>query len=337
MGCLLTDPINVPIRVAIESPKSSLFRGDVATFKAVAVSGGSQGLSFRWGHLAGFCPAVPNTAGLTDEGNGSASFDLTPEPAELGPFCVWLEARDERGGQALAQSDVIVQNRPPVVQIVQVSQQPTTTVPLGTRVVVSVEAADPDEDEIPPFVVVLRRPDGMDAPFLPCDAPFASAPQVKCFDVTAPGTWTVNVKWEAPAVDTTTATPSLEVKAAEDQPPCLSAIPGSATLFHDASEVLKLEVSVRDDLDASPSAHPGSMARFRWSVAERPGAAFLAAVDYTERSFSLVDGRYGVGDELRVRVDVADRVERKSTCKPSDDTCGTVTCSQRMTWKVQFQ
>lgn len=329
----------MPIRVSIESPKPPLFRGDRAPFKATVVGDGSQRLSFRWGHFAGACPGVSDTAGLTDEGNGSASFVFTPGPNELGPFCVWLEARDERGGQAAAQSDVMVHDRPPVVQIVRVSQQPTTTVPLGTRVVVSVEAVDPDKDEIPPFVVNLRRPDGMDAPFLPCDAPFTSAPRVKCFDVTAPGTWTVNVQWEASTFDTKTTvpTPSLEVKAAEDQPPCLSAIPGSATLFHDASEVLKLEVSVRDDLDAAPSANPGSMARFRWSVAERPGSAFLAAVDYTERSFSLVDGRYGVGDELRVRVDVADRVERKSTCKPNDDTCGTATCSQRMTWKVQFQ
>ena len=333
MGCLLTYPINVPVRVAIKSPESPLFRRDPATFNAVVVSGGSDKLTFRWGHFAGVCPAVSNTAGRTDEGDGSASFALSPEPNELGPLCVWLEARDEHGAQAFAQTNVVVHDRPVVVQIVQISQNPTTTVPLGTRVVVSVEAVDPDDDVVPPFAVVLRRPDGMDASFLQCEAPFANAPQLKCFDVTTPGTWTVGVSGEFVPM----TTPGLEVKAAEDQPPCLSAIPGSATLFHDTSQVLKLEISVRDDLDASPSARPGSMTRFRWSVAERPGAAFLAAVDYTERSFSLVDGRYGIGDELRVRVDVADRVERQSACKPSDDICGTATCSQRMTWKVQFQ
>lgn len=319
-------------KISIAAPPGPFHRGEQASFR-VAAADTQRSLSFRWGHLSGQCPAQLNSAALSAEARDTKTFNFTPGRDELGSLCVWVEATDMQGALSISTVAVVVEDRAAVARITQLSPVAGSNVPLGTQVAVKGEAIDPDGDEPPAYELILQSPNGTEASFVTCDETLPDAKNARCFVVTTSGTWQVKVKWKA---HTTMSSESmLAVNADIDHPPCVNGVPASLVLVQDASKALRLEVTVRDDLDSAPA--NGSKAAFVWSEAQSNTGPFLADIDNKVRFKVIGENRYRTGDELFVRVDVSDRVQRDSVCTASDDLCPSVTCSQRMTWKVQFR
>ena len=337
-GCLLTESVNVATAISIDAPLGPFYRGDKATFK-VKASDPARALSFRWGHLAGPCAVKFDSTALSDEARDSPTFELKPGRDELGELCVWVEAMDSRGARSVSTSLILVEDRAAVAKITQLSPSPGSDVPLGIQVAVKSETSDPDGDDVPAYELVLQTPNGTEASFGACDETVPDAKNARCFVVTSSGTWQVKVKWKVqPAARRLNSETMLAVKADIDHPPCVNGVPASSFLVHDASKALRLEVNVRDDLDSAPAIGTfESKAAFIWSESQSATGPFLADVDNKDRFRVIGENRYRTGDELFVRVDVADRVQRVSTCTATDDLCPSVICSQRMTWKVQFR
>ena len=321
----------MPPDVAIVAPQGPFHRGKVLRFEAMVAN---ERASFLWTKAQGACGRAPQR--LTAEGSFGSTFSVTPD--ELGELCVRVQATDPEGAASVAQVDIQIVDRPPVVMLTQLQPMAGTKARLGSEVVVSATVTDPDPGDAPAFSLALRTPDLKDVPFGKCEDA-SRPPEQHCFVVTTTGPWVVAVEW--PGADSTTTLASmastLEVTADEDQPPCLVATPRADQLVHDARMPLPFETTVVDDLDAFPSTNQAvSKARFQWSVSDTTSNSFLALVDQTERVYVLPN-RYLPADELRVRVDVFDRVARLPTCKATDDVCGTGTCLQRMTWTVRFR
>lgn len=321
--------------VLISPQKGPFHRGQKITFEASVANEDAASIRFAWNKTEGACG--PKPVAWTSDATGS-SFVFTPGSSELGDFCIRVQATDSQGAHAIAQSEIRVSDRQPEVALMQVQPAAGSKARLGSEVVVSAVASDPDPGDVPVFTLALQTPDGEDVAFGTCEDAKRPASE-RCFVVTTPGPWVVTVKWGA--ADATRSLVAidrkLEVMADEDQPPCLLAMPRAAQVVQDAREPLHFEVFVADDLDAFPTTSQGSSkARFQWSVSDSSSSTFLALVEQTDRVYVLPN-RYLPADEMRVRVDVFDRVARPATCKASDDVCGTSLCLQRMTWTVRFR
>lgn len=325
----------MPPEVSIAQPQGPFYRGQAITFEATVANEALAKL--LWAKSKGSCGAAPEAV-PTEDAVAGATFSFAPAADELGDLCIRVQATDTDGATNTAQAQITVLDRLAVVTLLQLQPGPGEKARLGSEVVVSATASDPDPGDDPLFTLGLQTPEGKSVPFGVCENTARPAHE-HCFVVTAPGPWVVAVQGKD--TDTTqtlmSATTQLEVMADEDQPPCLVATPQAAQLIHDARDPLPFESAVVDDLDSFPSTSQGvSKARFQWSVSDASSNTFLALVEQTERLYVLPN-RYLPADELRVRVDVFDRVARPTTCKPTDDVCGSSACLQRMTWTVRFR
>jgi hypothetical protein len=339
-GCLLSEAANVAPGISIQPSQGPYHRGESLTFTARAVNDGSERLELRWGHLRGECPADLEVQSRKDEGDGEDKFVLEPGPDELGPICVWAQATDQQGAYAVTSASVVVEDRQATIEITQIAPLPGKAVPLGTQVILRSSQTDLDGDDLPELTVVLLSPSGIETPFGVCDEAVSRDANNWCFVPTIAGTWKATAKRAVSTAASTLTAPdpvqkNLSIIADNDQPPCLIVTPVAASLVQDSSKPLRLEVSVRDDLDSSPAA--GSKAAYHWSVSETATGPFLADIDSKDRFKVVAANRYRAGDELSVRIDVSDRIERASSCQGSDDVCGNSACIQRMTWKVMFR
>ena len=68
--------------------------------------------------------------------------------------------------------------------------------------------------------------------------------------------------------------------------------------------------------------------------------ARFAPIGVTSNSVELDPAAYTVGDQLELRVDIADRTGTTLTCPDSDLTCAQNAgsgCIQRLTWRVEVR
>lgn len=342
-GCLLTEPINVPPTVQIaETSPPALFRGDAYLFEA-SVTDDDDVVTLTWGHVIGPCPLEPASGPVEHTGGPSEGFAFTPASHELGPVCIWVEARDGRGARTRTHVGREIENRAPVVALAVEGDPMVTTqlatmavgVPLGAEVRLVLNASDPDPNDTVTTQLRLQGPDQKDVPLSACSA---GTPDLSCFRPTRSGTWRARAEVQDALGARGTGT-DLLVEVGPDLPPCLATTPESPIVLHDTRLPLLLEARSNDDLDpAPPRDGMPTQASFRWSLSARDDEPLLVLVDNTGRSLRVPADRFRPADVLRVRVEAFDRVTRPPTCAPDDDTCGAGSaCRQRFTWRIEFR
>ena len=100
-------------------------------------------------------------------------------------------------------------------------------------------------------------------------------------------------------------------------------------------------VGVTDDLDPYPTDQGATdpllgRPSFRWLVGA-PGASPVALAGSDVAAFHFDPAAYELGDDVLVRVEVADRRGQWPSCDASLDTCGELACSQRQSWHVRVR
>ena len=326
--------------VEIEGEQTQpLVRGIPRVFTARVRDNDTKGVSFQWGHLEGICPSGPPSAQPSSEPSPNTSWAFTPGPLHLGVHCIWVRATDRLGAFAYGFTTIKVVNRPPSAQLLLLPPSSLAPVSWNSEVRMQVHVTDPDLDDSPQPELTLTTPEGQGAVPMPCRD---GAPDAWCFHPRIAGTWNVQLV----AVDpwgARSAPASLDVTVEEDQPPCGFGTPTSTRLVQEASLPLRLEVRVVDDRDSLPSLDSAeTLASLRWSLWENEvdGWTSSAAVDQRERSFRIPADRFRPGDQVLVRVEIADRVPRAHapSCTINSDECALATmCSQRLTWTVDFR
>jgi hypothetical protein len=146
---------------------------------------------------------------------------------------------------------------------------------------------------------------------------------------------------------------SEKVNVGADGPPCLQgmdpvAIDDAYYLVDSADGARRFSVlSVEDALDPFPAPIDTDpvlgQTAFRWFL-KTPGASdYVELSGFTESDYLVDPNTYNPGDQLQLRVEVADRVEGAERTLPCADevwTCALETgigCNQRMTWGVEIR
>jgi len=192
---------------------------------------------------------------------------------------------------------------------------------------------------------VLYPPTGAtleDATFVRVDAGDGDGEAIWELVAAVPGLWEI----EATVRDfADSATQVIGVPVAADHPPCLGASdpavpPEGARIVLDEARRFAV-LAVDDDLDLYPAPAPGDdvlgAASFRWFLATpASGGAFVElAVD--GNGVDLDPAAWAPGDELALRVEAVDQIDRP-LCDPAMDTCELVAgCIQRQTWSLEVR
>jgi hypothetical protein len=260
---------------------------------------------------------------------------------------VTLSIEDERGATDEDRLVLEVQNQdpdlpPPQAQGLEVND----AFPLGTYIDILAGATDPDGDELT-WEWTLFPPDAA------VDGAYGWDP-VTTFNVPAQrltpdvaGLWQVQVR--VTDSDGGSAMQTIPVVVAPDQPPCLASIdpqfPG-ATYIMSASDPPRrfAALSVRDDLDNYPlvmdSYGFGGESTLRWFVATPDtGNAYVEIAGNVGADYILDPSGFSPGEQIGVRVEVADRIPRALPCAPGDATCSIDDdgCLQRVSWGVEIR
>jgi hypothetical protein len=135
-----------------------------------------------------------------------------------------------------------------------------------------------------------------------------------------------------------------------DRPPCIlatdpAAIPDARYILERAAGPRRLAVaSVDDDLDPYPPIVDGALdlgePEFRWQLATPASNDELIDVaGHAAPELQLDPAAFSPGDQVRVRVEIADRVDRTLPCADTAPTCAIAepTCRQRVTWSVEIR
>ncbi len=357
-GCLYTDGVNgepqariskqtpgphyIDSRVIMEAFESTDPDNDFLTASWVAV----QCLDTAGDN----CP--PNTTQIVGSLSTSSSQEFGFTVRDKTPVLVTLTVSDERGATTQDWMFVEVGNRAPVID--QLQRQPLNgPYTLGTKVKVVVEAHDPDPDDTLSFSArLVNLPRGS----LPDNRSFA------LLEETASGaTWELEgdiadtffvevTVSDGTGGDAEQTVQMIGVPFAEDEAPCIVgtdplAVTGGSYVVDTAGGVRRFAVTnASDDLDAYPGAG-GSFdgeATFKWFIASPDTDGQFVEVSGNVGADFLVDpAAYAPGDMLKLRVEIADRIDRGPLpCADDVATCsytGVQTCPQRVTWEAEIR
>jgi hypothetical protein len=352
-GCLLyTDPINVPPTVQIASV-SDIARGAIAAFTATAQD--DQGsLTFRWGVVSGPCPdanAIPAGASWGDS-RSDTTYSTVLEAS--GDYCVYVEVTDQQGAKGYATRTVHVADRAPSASIGVMTSVSSTanlaaSVPLYTQLHFVAQGADPDPGDL----ATLKYSWSLTPPCVPppsqADCSCPGAPNDACVWLTSPGPASATLT--VTDGEGLTGTQTLSFTVAPDAPPCIIDTDPPSSLqgkIQPPDQPLSLVVrQVADDGDPYPApAGSTSKASFVWSsrVGTAPFARFVN-VDLPQLDIPVV-ALPGIGQQLQVRVEVHDRVDRNTdfmacyAAQPQPLVCEMPAgsgCAGWVTWTVTIQ
>lgn len=133
----------------------------------------------------------------------------------------------------------------------------------------------------------------------------------------------------------------FDLVVAADQPPCLGTTdPGlvAGTITLDQARRFSV-LTVDDDIDVYPPRNDGihGTATFTWYLASPSSGGALVKLGTDANDVVVDPTAYAPGDQLDVRVEIADRVARQ-LCDPSQPTCSITadTCLQRQTWHLEI-
>ena len=344
-GCFYTGAINDrPSAEIRRTSTGEILRGSVQTFAAVLEDPNGDPLTTHWNGEAcnqdGVCASIQTgTAPVFDV---AVPVDVEGKPTVQ--LRVHLDVADSYGAVARPPQllELPVGNRPPTVTIQPHGRDLGGRFPTDVPIVVSIEAGDPDRDEVTLDVQLFpaRASNPADRRWTELPPPVAGGRAWELLpDVD--GEWRVRVI-ASDGVDELVGERTLIV--APDQAPCLGALdpaPAPAGLVLDAPRRLTV-LSVDDDLDIYPWPPPDDPylgpAELRWSV-RAPGATGFAEVARDVAALELDPAQFAPGDLVGVRVEVGDRTGRTVACGPDAPTCSDRqdTCLQRQTWFLEVR
>ena len=334
-GCILyTDPVNEAPRIveltSMPAQRSVLNRRSPVILQA-SVSDDQKGpLSMTWWVVPGACrePFPSDARALTNN---------QYVPSKVGPHCFRVEVVDGHGASATATGQFEVINATPTAQIaLKVPEKQTTTYPLFSDFVLEPRLTDPDSGEVPQHRWTLSGPDGQAHAVTPCP----NTPKSLCFHTERAGTYRVTLGatdldgGEAPE-DT------LVLNINEDMPPCIvEPQPAIFDVVRDPNTALTLSFAVADDGDPLPArATRPSLGSITWRFRRAGSGALERIVGASERFLTMPAGAFVPGDDIELRVDISDRIDRKlsATCTDEAATCAlSPTCLQRMSWRLRY-
>jgi hypothetical protein len=356
-GCFYFGAINERPRARIEklSDGPYFYPADVLEFDAVKSSDSdSSGLLCRW---RSYVCAAANDCDPIDSGTDDVAPDFVYQvrlpDGRHDPVQVQLTCHDTDGADSRDQLEVEVGNRPPVVslQIHQGAQAPgltaayVVTIPIELDLVV----ADPDPGDTATVTWSYAAPVGSSpgaVVFEPTDDSglvYQLVPDVE-------GVWQVDVTADDGVDAEGHAELDQPIVVDADQPPCVAitspaADPTGRLILRRADGPRAFSVlHVSDDLDPYPSPLIDSpylgAATFAWQLAGPQTGGQLAPLAGAGAAQVTIDPNdYAPGDQIDLRVEVADRVDRTLPCDPGDPTCSIAgdTCLERVTWGVEIR
>lgn len=357
-GCFYVDPINQRPSIEITARTSdAVFRGDSVTLDANANDPEGQQIKFTWRVYACTDATTPAGCDVMPFGGGpNATLTFTVPVAredqaiDVTAIRVVLEAEDDHGATAKPESVLVIPigDAPPALTVGKATR---SSYVVNTPVTLFAKYSDADDDvnlvaiDWHVFTPVQSATFTLDDTIAdPIDATHLQ--RAKKFVPMATGSWDVLVTVTDPLGAATEGHINIDVAA--DLPPCIATYEPTAPLDL-ASPPLPMSTpkrfsisKVTDDLDPYPSDPTDAFlgtATFAWSVME-PGASTFAPLGVTSNSVELDPAAYTVGDQLELRVDIADRNPVTLTCPDSDLTCSVVAgsmCIQRLTWRVEVR
>jgi hypothetical protein len=349
-GCIyLDDPNFAPTITVHPDVEGPYYRGDAITVVADTTDRNDTALDV--------------TYALTDEKNrelpaGSWDACLFAPPNCFVPRALGITYRmtatvvDREGAQASAYRDFAVENRAPSAHLVArgATWPENGHYRLLSPIVFAPEGSDdPDTDDrcrLTYTFETVARPlanhtdpdDCAVSDVMPgCGTPMRTL----CWTPDAPGTYGVKVT-VSDGRDTDTAELTIEVDG--DHPPCLRQLtpaPVERIFVSRADPALTLAANVvEDDLDPFPrtGGNAAGQPAFTWWVQAPGDAAPVAVPGYAWSYYVLDQAAFAAGDEVVVRVDVADRAH--AACGGDGPVCPAgadplADCVQRVTWTLE--
>lgn len=138
----------------------------------------------------------------------------------------------------------------------------------------------------------------------------------------------------------TVASSTVDVPVGADAPPCITGtLPPAGTYVFDRNQTLGFDVTgVADDRDSLDTVD------FVWSVWRESDPVWRVVPAYDQRSYTFDPSSVGVGEQVRLRVEVRDRTGAPAGCDPAADDCvvtscaaGTGACHQWKTWDFELR
>lgn len=348
-GCVFSEPINRAPQARIVETSEGPYFDDTPISVSADKSKDPDGheISLEWtARLCrdGACSEVESEQREPDEIDEPFEF----VPGAKGRLEVILTVRDEPYGATTGdQLDFDILNRPPEVELqIQGHRLADGAYLIGRELAAVADAVDPDAgDEPVELSAELIPPFESD----PTEVIWEEAPEEGRWHLVpdVSGQWEIEV--EADDGDGGVDRASQGFYIGEDTPPCIRSTdpeaPGEGryVLGVDEGERRFSVLSVEDELDpypARPDVSDAGEAAFSWSLATPDsGGAFTQVSGRDAPAFALDPSEHGPGDELALRVEVSDRVERDIPCGEDQLTCsiGGNDCIQRTTWEVEIR
>ncbi len=287
----------------------------------------------------------PPDAFAIDEGTIYDKFTFAiPETQDKFPILVTLQVRDRRGANADDQFLLEIDNRDPELELQVQGYEVDDHYPIGTAMQVFASASDPDGDPVGLEWTLYPPDDSVSYRF----EPVAGVEDAYELEPDVDGTWTVEVT--ATDGNGGSVTEQIPIVVGEDIPPCIAAtdpdavVQGVYVIDADDDPRRFAVLSVTDDLDVYPpppdDAEFLGTASFSWSIATPDTEGEFVAIDDHLLSDYFVDPQgFAPGDQVELRVEIADRVDRVIPCDPAQPTCsiGGNSCLQRVTWEVEIR
>ena len=282
-------------------------------------------------------------------------------PHKLGlVYRVHATVTDPQGATTTAYRDFTVQNRSPNASLEVLGRRNENGhYPLMNEIRFSAAAStDPDNEDrcslSVAFATVSRPLASVTGVFVEgnCTLPDIVSPcgaelPAYCITPDAPGTYRVRVTVTDQAGESDVAEQVIEVD--EDAPPCLTQLvprPVETVFVSRSDGVQQFSVNVSDDLDPWPprATNAAGYPTFRWSLKTAFDPEFVVVPDLVSHTYSLDLTPFSPGEEVLLRVEVQDRVDRTSErpCEPASPVCpqgadplAPAACVQRVTWHLE--
>lgn len=343
VGACYTSPVNMrPIIKIVQN--GTVKRGGVATFMAEVSDPDNDQVRVDWSHKSGRC----DTPGTVWAMNTDTYSVRAPDTEDT--FCVWAIVEDGNGATARAQLEVDPNNRPPEAILsaaLAVADPffPSSPFPLFRTIRLSAlpSSTDPDSDVLTFKWTLVMGPDP-EARLAYCD-PNNPNEAMRCLTPTVAGRYMVRLTAADPYGGEDSVTEVIEV--APDGLPCLKDTepPRSAHAISGRADDLQTFTihSVADDGDPLPSAGELGPPKFVWYMG-KVGSELTRQTTAGKNdsvAFHIPGNAFQAGDQVRVRVEVADRDAMRSIdgfteCQDKDNCFSEGQCQQRMTWLVTY-
>ena len=362
-GCFYVEDINqAPVAQIQRAAQGPVLRGGTVELTGVATDPDGDSVSRSWSAFACAADGIDCDPSSVPNGTGSdPNFNVTVPAfradglSPTGSLIVFLDVSDAYGASALQRASLtldVTDSAPTLaLQVHGFSSNLDGDYPVAAPITFIAQTSDTDDG--PSNVVLtweLHPPDGavpgvysfvaVENPPQGNDPTLRTEEYLLTPDVV--GTWTAVVTATDPVGQTTMM--ELPVLVQADQPPCLGALtpivpPGGAS-FPLEDERRFAVLTVDDDLDVYPP--PSDMSiqgttTFRWFLGSpASGGALIELTGVTGNAVDLDPTQYAPGDQLMLRVEIADRVARTLPCDASAASCsiGGDACVQRQTWSV---